>query len=323
MFLVQLTISGWAIAAIIIAVLLVGSVVGMFFFLNPIAIKVYEEQVVRTTPEKFGNDCTYQDNEEQVQMWNEGLAFAETIKDKKQPVDIVNDGLKLHAEYYDHGSDRCVIVIPGRAEGLMYGYYFDQPYWEAGMNILAVDPRSHGSSEGKYHSLGHYEHRDLDKWLTWLEEKHGIKKVYLHCICVGTVTGLLAAKNATKRSNIKAIITEGSFIKFKETFREHIKYEKKPVYPILPMCLYHIEKNTGARLREEAPIKLVKEIGDMPILFLYGRQDIFSLPEKSQKLYDTCTSLHKKIVWFDKGAHSHLRINNKEAYDNAIKEFVG
>ena len=61
----------------------------------------------------------------------------------------------------------------------------------------------------------------------------------------------------------------------------------------------------------------------MPILFLYGRQDIFSLPEKSQKLYDTCTSLHKKIVWFDKGAHSHLRINNKEAYDNAIKEFVG
>lgn len=323
MFEVQLAVGFLPIFFIVLAVLLVGGTVGMFIFLNPIAKKVYEEQVVRTSPEKFGNDCTYQDNEEQVRMWKEGLAFADTIKEKKQPIDITNDGLKLHAEYYDQGSDRCVIVIPGRAEGLMYGYYFDQPYWAVGMNILAVDPRSHGSSEGRYHSLGHYEHRDLDKWITWLEEKHGIRKVYLHCICVGTVTGLLMAINGSKRSNVKGIITEGAFYHFKETFKEHIKYEGKPVYPFLPMCLYHIQKNTGARLNEEAPIKLVKQLNDMPILFLYGREDMFSLPHLSQKLYDECSSVRKKIVWFDKGAHSHLRINNQEAYDNAIKEFVG
>ena len=130
------------------------------------------------------------------------------------------------------------------------------------------------------------------------------------------------AVNGSKRANVKGIITEGSFYKFKETFKEHIKYEKKPVYPILPMCLYHIQKNTGARLNEEAPIKLVQQLNDTPILFLYGKEDIFSLPHLSQKLYDACTSTRKHIVWFDKGAHSHLRINNQEAYDNAIKEFV-
>lgn len=320
---VQLLMSGGLIAFIAALILLLGGLVVMFIKVYPISVRVYEEQVVRTSKEKFGSACTYTDNAEQVEMWNIGLDFAKTIEDKKQIVGIVNDGLKLHAEYYDFGSDRCVIVIPGRSEGLMYGYYFDIPYYEAGMNILAVDPRSHGESEGKYHSLGHYEHQDLDKWLEWLENEHGIKKVWLHCICVGTVTGLLAAINGKKKDNICGIVTEGCFINFKETFREHIKYEKKPVYPVLPMCLHHIEKNTGADLKKEAPLELVKQIGDLPILFLYSKEDIFSLPAKSQILYDTCVSKNKKILWYDKGSHSHLRINNQEAYDSAIKEFVG
>ena len=315
--------SGITIAILVLLFLIVGGIVFSIIYVYPISLKVYEEQVVRTSPEKFGSDCTYKDNAEQVEMWNIGLDFQKTIADKRQLVDIENDGLKLHGEYYDLGYDRCVVVIPGRAEGLMYGYYFDIPYYKAGMNLLCIDPRAHGESEGRYHSLGHYEHKDLDKWLKWLEDTHGIKKVYIHCICVGTVTGLLTAINGKKRANVQGIVTEGSFITFKETFREHIKYEKKPVYPILPMCLHQIEKHTGADLKNEAPIKLVTQLGDLPILFIYGREDMFSLPPKSQKLFDTCTSKNKKIIWFEKGAHSHLRINNEAAYDAAIKEFVG
>ena len=322
MFCLQLLMSSLSVALLVTLVLLVGGLIGMVIYVYPISLRVYEDQVVRTSKEKFGSSCTYTDNEEQVRMWNTGLDFAKTIADKKQIVDIENDGLKLHAEYYDLGSDQCVIVIPGRSEGLMYGYYFDIPYYEAGMNILAVDPRAHGESEGRYHSLGHYEHRDLDKWISWLEKEHGVKKVWLHCICVGTVTGLLAAINGSKKDNIKGIVTEGCFINFKETFREHIKYEKKPVYPVLPMCLHHIEKNTGADLKKEAPLNLVRKIGDLPILFLYGREDSFSLPAKSQRLYDSCVSKNKRIVWYDKGSHSHLRINNEADYDAAIKEFV-
>ena len=318
----QLAISGWIIGGIVAAVLILGGLIASVIYVYPISLRVYEDQVVRTSKEKFGSACTFTEVEEQVRMWDTGIAFAKTIEDKRQLVDIENDGLKLHGEYYDLGYDRCIIVIPGRSEGLMYGYYFDIPYYNIGMNILAIDPRAHGESEGKYHSLGHYEHKDLDKWLAWLEDNHGIRKVFLHCVCVGTTTGLLAAINGTKKDNIKAIITEGCFVSFKETFREHVKYEKKPVYPILPLCLHHIQKNTGADIKNEAPIKLVRQIGDLPILFLYSREDCFSLPKKSRKLFDTCVSKNKQIVWFDKGFHSRLRIVNEEGFDAAIKEFV-
>ncbi len=306
----------------IVVLSVIGGICVVIFYLNPLSIKIYEEQVVRTSKEKFGSACTYTDNEEQVIMWNTGLEWAEPFKDKKEIIEIENMGLKLHAEYYDFGSDTCIISIPGRSEGLMYGYYFDIPYQrDMGMNVLAVDPRSHGESEGKFHSLGHYEHMDLDKWITLLEERYGIKKVFLHCICVGTCTGLLMAINGKKRENVKGIITEGAFVTFKETFREHIKYEGKPTFPVLQLCMHHIEKNTDAKIMAESPQELVKKL-ETPILFLHSREDRFSLPDKTAKMFETCTSKNKKIVWFDKGSHSHLRINNEAEYDRVIKEFV-
>ena len=39
-------------------------------------------------------------------------------------------------------------------------------------------------------------------------------------------------------------------------------------------------------------------------------------------MYDSCPSEKKRIVWFDKGDHSRVRINNPEQYDQAIMAFA-
>ena len=61
---------------------------------------------------------------------------------------------------------------------------------------------------------------------------------------------------------------------------------------------------------------------DTPILFFHSLKDDASLPVYAQELYDACASKVKKLVWFDKGAHSHIRIVNKEKYDSEIKNFL-
>ena len=69
-------------------------------------------------------------------------------------------------------------------------------------------------------------------------------------------------------------------------------------------------------------LKAIKKLKpDTKILFLYGEKDIFSIPEKSRKLFAACVSEDKKLVWFEKGGHSHLRINNTQQYDQAIIDF--
>ena len=67
---------------------------------------------------------------------------------------------------------------------------------------------------------------------------------------------------------------------------------------------------SGARPMTYGPEKAVLKMRK-PILFLHSREDVFSLPEKSKTVYDRCPS-DKTVVWFDHGAHSRIRINNKQ-----------
>ena len=53
----------------------------------------------------------------------------------------------------------------------------------------------------------------------------------------------------------------------------------------------------------------------------HSKEDIYSVPEKGQLLFDACQS-QKKLVWFDKGGHSKVRINNQEKYDSTVVEFL-
>ncbi|MGN1094083.1 MAG: alpha/beta hydrolase family protein, partial [Candidatus Neoclostridium sp.] len=76
----------------------------------------------------------------------------------------------------------------------------------------------------------------------------------------------------------------------------------------------------GKSVKKDGPLALMKKL-DKPILFIYSKMDEYSRPEKAQQLYDACRS-DKTIVWFEKGVHSHVRINAVEKYDGAIERFL-
>ena len=310
------------IVLIVLGVLLLGGIVSMLIYTLPLSKKIYEEQLVRTSPEKWGRVCSAPWHPENSAMWDEGLAWAEEHKAEMRELTIQNDGLKLCAELYlNGGSRRCVIILPGRCESLMYSYYFAPPYYESGLAVLAIDTRAHGNSEGTRNTIGEKESGDVLAWAKVLIQDFGMEEIYIHGICVGTAAGLYAMENPDCPPEIKGLVTEGCFTSFRESFRTHMIAEKRPLFPVLDEVMLQIKKYTGSNTYKRSPMKTVPHLKQR-MLFLFGREDIFSLPEKSQKLFDACGSEDKTLVWFPAGSHSHLRINNKELYDSSIKEFL-
>lgn len=311
----------WVLAAIVIA--LAGGVAVMLMKTVPIANRVYKDQLVKTEPEKWGRVCSCPENQEQQAMWESGIAWAEERKDKCTELHIVNDGLNLYGEFYRlSDSKRCVIILPGRCECLMYSYYFAPPYEAAGLNVLVIDSRAHGKSDGVYNTIGRKESEDLICWTKYITEELGMEEIYYHGICIGTASGLLAMTHKDCPSSVKGLVTEGCFTSFKETFKRHMIELKRPTFPVLQITMHLIKKHAGTDYKKVAPIKIIKKVKQR-MLFLYGEKDVFSIPEKSRELFAACGSPDKKLVWFPKGGHSHLRINNTEKYDNAIVEFLG
>ena len=307
---------------LILAFLLLGGLVFMIVYTSPIAKRVYEEQLVRTTPDKWGRTCSFPDDAEQVQMWNDGIAWMEKNRSRITELQIENDGFRLFGEYFDFGADRCVIILPGRCESLFYSYYFAPPYEKAGFNVLVIDTRCHGKSDGKYNTIGVQESKDVLQWAKLAHEKFGNQEIYFHGICIGTSSGLFALSSKNCPDYLRGLVTEGCYISFPETFKRHMMALNRPIFPVLQLAMLQIWRHTGTNVYKDKPITAIRKISpDCRVLFLYGEHDIFSIPEKSRKLFAACAAEDKKLVWFGKGGHSHLRINNTEAYDQAIIDF--
>lgn len=309
---------------LILAVLLLGGLIFMICYTYPIAKAVYEDQLVRTSPEKWGRTCSFPDDAEQVQMWNDGIAWMESNRHRITELQIENDGLKLFGQYFDYGQDRCVIILPGRCESLVYSYYFAPPYEKAGFNILVIDTRCHGKSDGKYNTIGVKESGDVLAWAKLVHDQFGNREIYFHGICIGTSSGLFALTAKDRPDYLRGLVTEGCYISFPETFKRHMIALNRPRFPVLQLAMMLIYRHTGTNVYRYKPITSIAQIDpDCRVLFLYGEKDIFSIPAKSRQLFNACASQDKKLVWFEKGGHSHLRINNTEKYDQAIIDFFG
>lgn len=293
----------------------------MIIVTNPIAQSVYEEQLVKTSSDKWLRVCSAPENEEQVAMWNAGCEWAEARKSCMEEVEIEHEGLHLYGELYRFGGDRCVIILPGRCECLKYSYFFAAPYEQAGMNVLVIDQRAHGKSDGKYNTIGVKEHKDVIEWIHYLEQNYGMKEIWFHGICLGSSSAILVMASPECPDSVKGMVTEGCFVSFRETFKRHMIDINRPRFPVLDEVMLKIKHQADADVYKHAPIKYIGKVKQR-VLFLYGREDKFSIPSKSQQLFDTCGSSDKELVWFEHGPHSHLRLHNREQYDEAIVNFV-
>lgn len=255
-----------------------------------------------------------------LKMFNDGLEWARKNEEFKRDVHIVNEGLNLYGEYYDLGYDKTVLILSGRTDSLTYGYYFAIPYSKNGCNVLVIDARAHGMSDGKFNTLGFDENRDVIAWIRFLESEFCVKKVIVHALCIGAAGGIYALTSENRPNTVKAFIAEGMFPNFAESMKNHLIEKKRPVRFLMDLIDRQIKRNTGYSMKY-GPIDVIEKL-DVPLLMLHGRKDIYSTPEYAQKLFKLAGSEKKRLSWFDDGTHSMLRVTDPEAYDAEIEKFL-
>jgi len=295
---------------------------GIFMYLLTIIVVtsiLYTKLFVRTSKEKWSRTVSWPDEELQ-HMFDEGKLWGEKYDSYRKTLNINSEGFNLVAEYFDFGYDKTVIIIPGRSESGTYSYYFSEPYRKSGYNVLAIDNRCHGLSEGKYNTLGLKEYKDVLAWGKLIHNEYHINKIYIHGICIGSATAIHLLSRENVPSYFVGLTAEGTYITFEELFNNQLRKRKKPVFPYTKLVLFLIRLKAGVSLKKNSPINEIDRI-KVPILFLYSKQDSFAKPDKSLELFNKVTS-KKKLVWFDEGEHSHIRIHNMEKYDNSIIEFL-
>lgn len=281
---------------------------------------VYNATLRRTDPEKWGRAPSAPDDPESMEMDAIGQRWLAEHQAQKQEVHIVRDGVNLYGEYFDFGYDRAVMILSGRTESLRYGYFFAIPYEKAGCNILVVDPRAHGKSDGEFNTVGFEESKDALAWARYIHDRYGVNSIFYHGICIGAAGAMLAVTSEDCPDYIHGVVTEGMFPNFGESMKNHLIERKKPVktfYPLINRWMIHY---TGYSM-DFGPINVIHKMR-IPLLMLHSKEDRYSTPDNAQRLYDLAGTADKRLVWFEHGRHSMLRITDTELYDSSIAVFV-
>lgn len=304
-----------------IALGIVGGVLVFYVFPNLlVATVLYAKLLVRTSKKKWARNCSW-DDEEQIKMFAIGEEWGIEHEKYHSQVSVRSGKYNLVGEYFDFGYDKAVIVVPGRMETCVYSYYFAQPYEKIGYNVLAIDNRSHGLSDGRYNTLGLKEYRDLLEWAKFLHNEKGVSKIWFHGICIGASTALNAFVCDDAPDYLEGLTVDGMYIHFGDMLEKRIRERGHAVHPCLDIVMQEIKVHAGKNPAKNGPIHCIDKM-NRPMLFMYSKEDVYSDAESIGAMFEKCGSSKKTIKWFDKGIHSHIRINAEEEYDKTIIDFV-
>lgn len=192
------------------------------------------------------------------------------------------DGLKLYGRYYTNNSDKTVILVHGyRSNGKHDFSGALKFYYDYGFNVLLIDQRSHGKSEGKLITFGVKESFDVRDWAEFLNKKYNPKYIVLSGVSMGGGTVVFALKRGLPQ-NVKCVIADCGFTSPEAIIRkvgyDRFKINAKFYMPFLN-AMTHIFG--GFSIYETTPDALKNN--KIPIVFIHGEKDNFVPVEMSRE----------------------------------------
>lgn len=296
---------------VIILILIGGYVVGNYFYnlaLNP---KSDKSLVLDSPTNKSGN---IEENNENEKWLNEIGVKRENIKSE--------DGLNLNGYIIEQSnSNKWAILVHGyTGRGKQMSYQAER-FYNMGFNILFLDLRGHGESEGNYIGMGWHDRRDIISCVNYINNKYSEQQIILYGVSMGAATVMMASGEKDLPSNVKAIIEDCGYTSIKDEFAYQLKTVfNLPSYPIINLASIVTKIKAGYFLGEGSAIEQVKK-SKTPIMFIHGDADTFVPYYMLEQLYDVANCEKEKLVI--KGAiHAKASDVGGETYWNAIKQFI-
>ncbi|MCR5271637.1 MAG: alpha/beta hydrolase [Lachnospiraceae bacterium] len=203
-----------------------------------------------------------------------------------------NDGLRLFGKYYERKAGAPV-------ELMVHGYHAvaerDFPFYlkyafEREHNVLLIDQRSHGNSEGHTVCFGVKEREDVLLWCRYLVERLGEDvKILLEGVSMGSATVMMSTALPLPE-NVKGVVADCGYTSPEDI----IKLVIPAMVPVPVNAIYPFVK-LGAVLFGHFSITSASAIEAMktikqPILFIHGENDTFVPFYMVKELYDACNS---------------------------------
>lgn len=231
------------------------------------------------------------------------------------------DGLKLAGRYY-HLKDGAPLIIffhGYRCSSLRDGNGIFLYTRKLGFNVLLVDQRAHGKSEGNTITFGVKGRYDCKSWVEYAIERFGKEqKIYLSGLSMGGATVLMASDIGLPK-NVIGILADCPYSSPKAILCSVIKQMGFPVKLTYQMARLSAKWIGKFDVEEASALEAIKNT-KIPILILHGDSDDF-VPCNMSIDCQAAGKDNVRLKLIKGAAHGMSHCVDTPSYEAAVYEF--
>lgn len=206
------------------------------------------------------------------------------------------DGLRLCGKLYHMKKDAPLVIFFHGYHGSYAwdGYGFFKICKKNGFNILLIDERAHGKSEGNVITFGIQERYDCKLWAEYAVKRFGeCTDIFLAGVSMGAASIMMSSELGLPE-NVNGIIADCGYSEPAAIIMATIRAMRLPVKPLYQLIKCSAQLFGRFDLESAAPLRAVSQ-SNIPILFIHGAQDSIVPVSMGEELYRACISKKEKV----------------------------
>ncbi|MGA2231175.1 MAG: alpha/beta hydrolase [Tepidisphaeraceae bacterium] len=179
-------------------------------------------------------------------------------------------------------SEKCVIVLHGYTDAKIGGIAWAPLLRSMGFNVLAIDLRAHGQSQGMFTTAGYYERHDVSQVIDQIKASYPdqTRRIVLFGASLGCA---VAGATALLRKDIAAVVMESPYRDFPSAVLSHADNLGVPGRIFQRAAIAIGRRMTGADFSEVAPINVIGKIR-CPLYVVQSGEDPFVPPDQQAQI---------------------------------------
>ena len=232
---------------------------------------------------------------------------------------LTKDSLSLEAWLIPVDSSKGTVILfhglgGNKSNVLKQAYEFR--YF--GFNVMLVDLRAHGRSNGNRTTMGFHESEDVKLAYEYILKK-GEKNIILYGFSLGSV--VIAKAFYDYNITPSRIILEVPFSNIKKLIGVRGRMIGFPEKPFGGFITFWASLEQGFNGFKQDTYKYAQQI-NCPVLMQCGASDIFASPAERDFIFQNIPSAEKKLVIYENAVHQPLLNADPLKWRKEVSEFV-
>ena len=201
-----------------------------------------------------------------------------------------------------------------------------------GYNVLDVDLRNHGESQGNYITPGYLEAFDILGGVAYLREHQEKGPIFVLGFSYGAVAALHAAAQS---SDISAVIADSAFISTSDILKNAANRKEIPLKFRIGIWLARLpllDRSSDLAFRLRTGVELdrtkasaasaIERIRRQPILFISGEGDWLAPTQNARRMYQEAHHPQKALLVVPGAGHNSTYRADPQLYEAKVLDFL-